>query len=107
VNLCIRYQQLVSSVNDMKASVTGTPTADAVRRRAEIAQTRLDELRAATDGQYDATISTLQTAINDLKQSAANAGAAAAQARSDAVQALTQSLAPIKQRLEVQCGSTG
>ena len=105
-NLCTRYQQLVASVDDMKASVTGTPTADAVRRRAEVAQTRLDQLRAATDGQYDSLYSTLETAINDVKQAAANAGATAAQARSDALKELSESVAPVKQRLDVQCNTT-
>lgn len=104
LNLCLRYQQLVASVDDFTAATTSTPTADAVRRRAEFALNRLDELQAASEGRYDATISTLRTAITDLKQSAANAGAAAAQARSDSLQQVTESVAPLKQRLDAQCG---
>lgn len=105
LNLCARYQQLAASVDEVKAASAGTPTADAVRRRAEVALSRLDELQAVSEGRYDTLISTLRTAINDLKQSAANAGAAAAQARSEALQELTESVAPLKERLEVQCGS--
>ena len=76
-----------------------------VRRRAEVALTRLDELQAASEGRYDTLISTLRSAITDLKQSAANAGAAAAQARSQTLQQVTESVAPLKERLDVQCGS--
>lgn len=105
LNLCARYQQLVASVDEVRAASTGTPTADAVRRRAEVALSRLDELQAVSEGRYDTLISTLRTAIYDLKQSAANAGAAAAQARAETLQELTESVAPLKERLEVQCGS--
>ncbi|HEU5000751.1 MAG TPA: hypothetical protein VFT68_17560 [Lapillicoccus sp.] len=105
LNLCLRYQQLVASVDEVRAASTGTPTADAVRRRAEVALTRLDELQAASEGRYDTLISTLRSAITDLKQSAANAGAAAAQARSETLQQVTESVAPLKERLDVQCGS--
>ena len=105
LNLCLRYQQLVASVDEVRAASTGTPTANAVRRRAEVALTRLDELQAASEGRYDTLISTLRSAITDLKQSAANAGAAAAQARSETLQQVTESVAPLKERLDVQCGS--
>lgn len=105
LNLCARYQQLVASVDEVRAASTGTPTADAVRRRAEVALSRLDELQAVSEGRYDTLISTLRTAIYDLKQSAANAGAAAAQARAETLQELTESVAPLKERLDVQCGS--
>ena len=105
LDLCIRYQRLVASVDELRTASTSTPTADAVRRRAEVAQDRLDELQAVSEGRYDTLISTLRTAINDLKQSAANAGAAAAQARSQTLQQVTESVAPLKERLDVQCGS--
>ena len=104
LNLCLRYQQLVASVDDVRAVSTSTPTADAVRRRAEVALNRLDELQAVSEGRYDTLISTLRTAITDLKQSAANAGAAAAQARSDSLQQVAESVAPLQQRLDAQCG---
>jgi hypothetical protein len=64
----------------------------------------LDELQAVSEGRYDTLISTLRTAITDLKQSAANAGAAAAQARSDGLQEVAESVAPLQQRLDAQCG---
>ena len=105
LDLCVRYQRLVANVDEVRATATGTPTADAVRRRAEIALTRLDELQAVSEGRYDTLISALRAAITDLKQSAANAGAAAAQARSEALQELTEDVAPLKERLDVQCGS--
>src|SRR5690242_8410181 len=105
MNLCARYQQLVASVDEVRAASTGTPTADAVRRRAEVALSRLDELQAVSEGRYDTLISTLRAAITDLKQSAANAGATAAQARSEALEELTESVAPMKERLDIQCGS--
>ena len=105
-NLCGRYQQVVASIDEVKAASTGTPTADAIRRRAEVALARLDELQAVSEGRYDTLISTLRSAINDVKQSAANAGAAAAQARSDALQQVSESAAPLRQRLDVQCSST-
>jgi hypothetical protein len=104
LNLCLRYQQLVASVDDVKTASTSTPTADAVRRRAEVALNRLDELQAVSEGRYDTLISTLRTAITDLKQSAANAGAAAAQARSDGLQEVAESVAPLQQRLDAPCG---
>jgi hypothetical protein len=104
MNLCLRYQQLVASVDEVRATSTSTPTADAVRRRAEVALTRLDELQAVSEGRYDTLISTLRTAINDLKQSAANAGAAAAQARSETLSQVAESVAPLKERLDAQCG---
>ena len=105
LDLCIRYQRLVTSVDEFKAASTTTPTADAVRRRAEVALDRLDQLQAVSEGRYDTLISTLRTAITDLKQSAANAGATAAQARSEALQQLSESVAPLKERLDVQCSS--
>jgi len=105
-NLCGRYQKLVASVDEFKAASTGTPTADAIRRRAEVALARLDELQAVSEGRFDTLISTLRAAIYDVKQSAANAGAAAAQARSQTLQQVAESVAPLKQRLDVQCGTT-
>ena len=106
-NLCGRYQALVASVDAVKAASTGTPTADAVRRRAEVALARLDELQAVSEGQFDTLISTLRAAIYDVKQSAANAGAAAAQARSETLQQVSESVAPLRQRLDVQCSTNG
>ena len=102
-NLCGRYQALVASVDQVKAASTGTPTADAIRRRAEVALSRLDELQAVSEGRFDTLISTLRAAINDVKQSAANAGATAAQARAETLQQVAESVAPLKQRLDVQC----
>ena len=106
-NLCGRYQKLLASVDEVKAASTSTPTADAIRRRAEVALARLDELQAVSEGRYDTLISTLRTAIYDVKQSAANAGATAAQARSETLQQVAESVAPLKQRLDVQCSTTG
>jgi hypothetical protein len=60
-----------------------------------------------SEGRYDALISTLRAAINDIKQSAGDAAASATQARSDTLLQLAQSVAPLKQRLDVTCGSTG
>ena len=77
--------------------------ADAIRRRSEVALARLDELQAVSEGRFDTLISTLRAAINDVKQSAANAGAAAAQARAETLQQVAESVAPLKQRLDVQC----
>jgi hypothetical protein len=109
-NLCARYQQLSARMDALRSVDVGTTSADAVRARADAALEKLDQLQAVSEGQYDTLISTLRSAVNDIKQSAVNAGdafAAARQERQDAVQRLAQNLGPLKQRLDEQCSPAG
>jgi hypothetical protein len=88
----------------------GSTSADAVQARAHAALVKLDQLQAMSEGQFDTPISSLRSTINDIKQSAVDAGdafAAARQERQDAVQRLAQNLRPLKQRLDVQCSAAG
>ena len=109
-NLCARYQQLGARVDALMSLDVGTTPADAVQARADAALGKLDQLQAVSEGQYDTLISTVRSAINDIKQSAVDAGdafAAARQERQDAVQRLAQNLGPLKQRLDQQCSPAG
>jgi len=94
----------------LKSVDVGTSSADAIQARADAALVKLDQLQAVSEGQYDTLISTLRSAINDVKQSAVDAGdsfAAARQERQVAVQHLAQNLGPLKQRLDEQCSPRG
>ena len=102
-NLCARYQELVAQADAVRALPPRTTTSDTIRARADAALVKLDQLQAVSEGRYDTLISTLRAAINDVKQSAANAGATAAQARAETLQQVAESVAPLKQRLDVQC----
>jgi hypothetical protein len=109
-NLCARYQQLGASLDALKSLDVGTTGADAVHARADAALVKLDQLQAVSEGQYDTLISSLRSAINDVKQSAVEAGDAFAAARHErevAVQRLAQNLGPLKQRLDEQCTPAG
>jgi hypothetical protein len=109
-SLCARYQQLGASMDALKSVDVGTSSADAIQARADAALVKLDQLQAVSEGQYDTLISTLRSAINDVKQSAVDAGdsfAAARQERQVAVQHLAQNLGPLKQRLDEQCSPRG
>jgi hypothetical protein len=88
-----------------RQSVTHAPTVST-----DAALGKLDQLQAVSEGQYDTLISTVRSAMNDIKQSAVDAGdafAAARQERQDAVQRLAQNLGPMKQRLDQQCSPAG
>jgi hypothetical protein len=109
-NLCARYQQLGTHLDALRSLDVGTTSADAVQERADAALVKLDQLQAVSEGQYDTLISSLRSAINDIKQSAVDAGdafAAARQERQEAVERLAQNLGPLKQRLDEQCRPSG
>jgi hypothetical protein len=107
-NLCARYQELVAQADAVRALPPRTTTSDTIRARADAALVKLDQLQAVSEGRYDTLISTLRAAINDVKQSAVKAGesvSAAGQQRQDTLQGLSESLGPLKQRLDVQCNT--
>jgi chromatin segregation and condensation protein Rec8/ScpA/Scc1 (kleisin family) len=109
-NLCARYHELVARADAVTALDPRTTKADAIQARADTALVKLDELQAISEGRYDTLISSLRAAVNDVKQSAVTAGesvAAVSQERQDALQSLSESLGPLKQRLDVQCGASG
>jgi hypothetical protein len=108
-NLCARYDQLVTQADQLRALEPGQAKADAIQARADAALARLDQLQAVSEGQFDTLISTLRSAITDVRQSVAGRSDALAATRNelqDALEGLTESLAPLKARLDVQCPAT-
>ena len=108
-NLCARYHQLVTQADQLRALEPGQAKADAVQARADAALAKLDQLQAVSEGRYDTLISALRSTINDVRQSAVDKSEALATTRNelqDTLQNLSESLAPLKTRLDVQCPAT-
>jgi hypothetical protein len=108
-NLCARYQQLVARSSELQSLDPRSTTADAIQKRADTALATLDQLQAVSEGRYDALISSLRAAVNDVRHSAVEVGetvTTSAQQRQAALKDVAESLAPLKQRLDVECSTT-
>ncbi|WP_157557567.1 hypothetical protein [Intrasporangium oryzae] len=106
-NLCSQYKQLVAKADQVRSLDVRTATAEAIQSRADAALAKLDQLQAVTEGRYDTLISTLRTAITDVRQAAVEAGSGSTGTSNkqlqDTLQSLNEAFATLKQRLDTEC----
>lgn len=109
-NLCTQYKQLVAKADQVRSLDVRTATTDAIQARADAALAKLDQLQAVSEGRFDTLISTLRTAITDVRQAAVEAGSGSSATSDkqlqDTLQSLKQALATLKQRLDTECTAT-
>jgi predicted negative regulator of RcsB-dependent stress response len=103
-NLCPKYQQLVTRVDELRAGDQRNATAAEIQAKVDAANAQLDALQAASEGNLDSVISTLRTAVADIKQSAVESDVAqTGKELKDTLKSLNEALVPLKTRLATQC----
>lgn len=110
-DLCTQYDELVASVDELRASDPLSARAAELRKTSEEVRTQLDEFQAVSEGRFDSALSTLRAEVTAVTEAAVDAGEEALDtARPVVEEALTdlaEAWARVQDLADVQCGTTG
>ena len=110
-DLCTQYEQLVTSIDDLRDLNPSSARAAELRERSDRARAQLDEFQAVSEGDFDTALSTLRAEVTAITQAAVEAGTEALDTArplvEEALTNLAEAWAYVQDLADTQCGTTG
>ncbi|WP_141937778.1 hypothetical protein [Microbacterium sp. SLBN-154] len=110
-DLCAQYDDVVASVEELRATDPVSTKAEQIRAAAAEVSDELDQFQAVTEGRLDDAVTRLRESVDAVRQAAVDAGADARETASplieQSIQGVRDAWAGVQNIAESQCPTAG